>query len=298
MTTSKAPDTWDAAIIGAGPAGASCALWLRLLGLRPILIDAAPAPGGRLNDSPYDNPWIAVAAPGATGTDLAREIGANLQTQAVAARFGAPASQVRRREGRFDVLIHGRDDRVTARHIVLATGLEPATGGLAPAAGVFFGPGRDVFAADMGGKSVAILGGGDNAFEHAGFAFKKGASRLRVFPRTIRARRDLVAAIPAGTIDQAPVQVDTRARSVNGERFDMILVMYGFQPRLPSLGNLAPRRRGEDPYLATEGATAETSESGLYAIGDCAGRAHPCVPTALADGVAAAKAIEAMSRKP
>ena len=39
---------YDAAIIGAGPAGMSCAYFLAEKGYRPTVFDKAPRPGGML----------------------------------------------------------------------------------------------------------------------------------------------------------------------------------------------------------------------------------------------------------
>jgi thioredoxin reductase (NADPH) len=49
---------FDAVVIGGGPAGASCALWLKLLGFSPTIIEERSRLGGLQNDSPYQNDWI------------------------------------------------------------------------------------------------------------------------------------------------------------------------------------------------------------------------------------------------
>jgi len=100
-----------------------------------------------------------------------------------------------------------------------------------------------------------------------------------------------------------PTTLNLAQRQVNGQPFDLILVCYGWQPCLPFLAaidspsdtpsspaKLARTRRG---FIQTDWATAQTSIPGLYAIGEVAQRQHPCVVTALADGVTAAKAIQA-----
>lgn len=297
MTPQTSDGVWDAVILGAGPAGSSCALWLKLLGLQPIVIDARPAVGGRLADSPYANPWVALLPPDATGLTIASGMAEALAAQDVALRLGERAVDVGSAAEGFAVTLAGGES-LAARAVVLATGLATATGGLAPAEGLFFGPGQAVFDHDFRGLSVAILGGGDNAFEHAAFAAGKGASEVRVFARTVRARAGLVAAVPPTSVVRTTPEVDAAARTVDGRRYDRILVMYGFAPSLPRLTGLAPRLGGGG-YVATDPATAESSVPGLYAIGDVSGRAHPSVPTALGDGVVAAKAIEAARiRKP
>ena len=57
---SKAPisKTPNVPIIGGGPAGMSCALWLGNYGLAPIIIEQAPELGGMARASPYPNEWL------------------------------------------------------------------------------------------------------------------------------------------------------------------------------------------------------------------------------------------------
>lgn len=297
IATENRKAVWDAAIVGAGPAGASCALWLKLLGFQAIVIDQQEAAGGRLRDSPYDNSWVAVAEPGATGTGMARTMDANLVREGVARTFGARVTHLQREGGGFRLALADAPE-MRAQNVVMATGLEAATGDLAPSEGVYFGPGREVFGLPFAGKRVAILGGGDNAFDHAALALRREAAEVEVFARTLRARSSLVKAVPRASITKGFYAVDTDRRLVNGQPFDVILVMYGFRPRMPQLRDLAPDTDAEG-YVRTDPCSAQTSEPGLFAIGDLAARGHPSVPTALADGVAAAKAIERrLIRKP
>jgi thioredoxin reductase (NADPH) len=90
--------------------------------------------------------------------------------------------------------------------------------------------------------------------------------------------------------------VDPGARSVNGRRYDLILVFYGWEPQAAFAEGLQLRRDARGS-IVTDFATAQTSASGVYAIGEVANRMHPCVVTSMADGVVAAKAIQlAMER--
>src|SRR3546814_947100 len=79
---------------------------------------------------------------------------------------------------------------------------------------------------------------------------------------------------------------------VNGREFDLILVFYGWEPCVGFARNLN-LRRGDNGFVATDPVTAQTSHDLVYAIGELAQRQHPCVVTAMADGIAAAKAIQA-----
>ena len=59
-------------IIGGGPAGMSCALWLHNYGLRPIIIEKEAALGGMARRNPYRNDWL-LGRPGLTGRQHAEE---------------------------------------------------------------------------------------------------------------------------------------------------------------------------------------------------------------------------------
>ena len=56
-TESRAPIV---PIIGGGPAGMSCALWLHNYGLNPVIIEKEGALGGMARLSPYPNAWLLV----------------------------------------------------------------------------------------------------------------------------------------------------------------------------------------------------------------------------------------------
>lgn len=89
----------------------------------------------------------------------------------------------------------------------------------------------------------------------------------------------------------APTRSIRGRAASNGRPYDLILVFYGWEPQAGFADglNLARDARG---YIQTETATARTSLPDVYAIGEVANRAHPCVVTAMADGVVAAKDIQ------
>src|SRR5690606_14618337 len=91
--------------------------------------------------------------------------------------------------------------------------------------------------------------------------------------------------------------VDAGARTVNGQAYDVIMVFYGWDPCVEFAAPLG-LQRSKRGFIATDMQTAQTSCTGVYAIGEVAQRQHPCVVTALADGVTAAKAIQARLEDP
>jgi thioredoxin reductase len=291
-------DTSDAIIVGGGPAGASCAIWLARLGLAPLLVEAASRLGGLENDNPFHDDWIAVL-PGMTGQQVAANIAQSVAAARVPALTGVRASQVARAGNGFDVTLEtadGAPSRVHGRFLVIASGVR-ARGlpGAEPGQqwpGVRVGPGVAIQEQDYRGLSVAVLGGGDNGFENYAYVRGRGAREVHLYSRTVRARPQLVATAATPDLHVGDYVVDPRARSVNGRRYDLILVFYGWEPQAGFADSLQLERDARG-YIVTDAATARTSAAGVYAIGEVANRMHPCVVTSMADGVVVAKAIQA-----
>src|SRR5690606_41496161 len=61
---------YDAAIVGGGPAGASCAVWLARLGFSPVLLEGRDVLGGLCRVNPFLDEWNA-SLPGMTGAPVA-----------------------------------------------------------------------------------------------------------------------------------------------------------------------------------------------------------------------------------
>ena len=285
---------YDAAIVGGGPAGVSCAIWLARLGLKPILIEAADALGGLCRNNPFPDPWNA-SLPGLTGAQVANNLALSVRQAHVPVLLSSRAGKVQVHEEGFAVSIAGGGDIVCARHLVLATGVRARGlgGGTGDAPeGVLIGPGRHIVDQNFRGKKVAVLGGGDNAFENALYALEHGASRLRLFARNIRAQRQFVRNLDPAFVHTGSYTIDPDAMKVNGETYDLILVFYGWEPCMDFAAELGLQRSAQG-FIATDMETAQASVPGVYAIGEVAQRQHPCVVTALADGVTAAKAIQA-----
>ncbi|MCB5363735.1 NAD(P)/FAD-dependent oxidoreductase [Pusillimonas sp. CC-YST705] len=286
---------YDAIIIGAGPAGVSCAVWLARLGFLPLVVEASSRIGGLCLGHPYHDNWNATL-PGRTGPEVAEQLAASLEQAQVPLQLNNAVVRVEA-SGQTYVVTLLRGERLLSSNIVLATGvrargLSGLSPGSQPMPGVLIGPGEHVAAQNFQGKRVAVLGGGDNAFENALFAQDRGAEKVDVYARNVRAQQQFVRAFPGENVYPQPDQLDLGARTVQGKRYDLILVCYGWEPCV-SFADGLPLARTEQGFIATEWATAQTSLPGVYAVGEVAKRQHPCVVTALADGVTAAKAIQA-----
>ncbi|MCU6619576.1 NAD(P)/FAD-dependent oxidoreductase [Achromobacter mucicolens] len=287
----------DSVIVGGGPAGASCALWLARLGLSPLLVEASARLGGLGNDNPFADDWIAVL-PGVTGQQVAANIDASVRAANVPLRLETRVAGVRPCKGGIEATLSGPDGEQTlarARTLVIASGVR-AKGlpGHPPGAswpGVLIGPGSPIVAQDYSGLSVAVLGGGDNAFENFVYVRNRGARTVHLYARSVRAQQQWVTRAGSEGVHIGPYQVEPAARSVDGRQYDLILVFYGWEPQA-AFADTLHLARDERGYIRTDFATAETSVPDIYAIGEVAHRMHPCVVTSMADGVVAAKAIQ------
>jgi thioredoxin reductase len=290
---------FDAIIVGGGPAGVSCAVWLARLGLAPLLVEAGAQIGGLCRSNPFYDEWNATL-PGMTGPQVADNLALSLEQAAVPVLLSCPVKQIQRCPQGFAVTRGSGATPLVARYLVLASGvkacslpeLDRAARSSGQADRVLTGPGEHIVAHDFRDKRVAILGGGDNAFENALYALGKGASAAHIYARHVRAQQQFVRQVSPANIAIGPYKVDVEALRVNDRPYDVLLVFYGWEPCVDFADNLALDRsvRG---FLDTHALTAETSCAGVYAIGEVAQRQHPCVVTALADGVTAAKAIQA-----
>ncbi|ALM85104.1 NAD(P)/FAD-dependent oxidoreductase [Bordetella sp. N] len=324
------PHYSDAIIVGGGPAGASCAIWLARLGLAPLLVEADERLGGLPNDNPFADDWIATL-PGVTGQQVGANIARSVEAAGVEVRRGRRAVAVARTDAGFAVTVQkhahidtsaggadgqreqdepseqgesgkqagaapGATETLYGRHLVIASGVRARNlAGAAPGdrwPGVLVGPGSGIVEQDFTGLSVAVLGGGDNGFENYAYVKGRGARTVHLYARGVRARPQLVDAVPAADLRVGSYRVDPAARQVDGHPYDLLLVLYGWEPQADFAAALE-LRRDERGYIHTDFATARASAAGVYAIGEVANRMHPCVVTSMADGVVAAKAIQA-----
>jgi thioredoxin reductase len=276
-------DRYQVIIIGGGPAGLSCAIWLTRLGVNSVLLEASGILGGLQTRSPYENLWIP-GVQGKTGQQVAAAIAQHAVDVGAELRVGQPAVAVMHDGDGFRVKTPG--DEVRGRFVVIATGSMPRTGGFTPSAIVAIGPGEPMEALDVEGRNVAILGGGDNAFDQARFVRDRGG-RVTVFsrtpPRAQKLLQDQVADIP---VVVGPYEALQSAMTVNGEPFDCFGIQYGFEAVLPAGLDL----RRQDGYIEVD-RFGETSERSVFACGEVTDFWHPCVTTSAAHGVQVAKQI-------
>ena len=321
--TSQAPSV---AIIGGGPAGMSCALWLCNYGLQPIIVERDMALGGMARRSPYPNEWL-LGRPGETARENAQAFDRHLRRLSATICLGARPRQLRREgDGRFrlDPILCGAHSSgfpaaqsFSTATLVIATGtryqgeewldrvhnarLMAARGRVhvgAPWAGE---PDGDV------GSHVAVIGGGDNAFDVARMLAERSV-RVTIIMRSSAPRAQplivqrLLKYRSCG-MTQVLARRSVRAVEDRGPRLhlqlddgdcievDHVILLLGYRPNSdePWMLDLALKKDARG-YFVVDG-NMETSCPGVFAVGDVANPLHPCIVTAVASGAAAAHEI-------
>lgn len=300
------------AILGAGPAGMSCANACLSFGLEPVVIEAADHIGGTQRSNFHPNLWM-LGYPDETGEQMTRRLAEHfrqldltlyLRTQVQSVGAAAHGFTLR-----LDTPQGGRE--LEARAIVLATGMRPrATPELAALAQqsprVIIGPLASAIRDEVRHARVLILGGGDNALDHALFLAERGNTVRVCTRRHFSARQAFLTAcrgrpeielkahcVPDRLVAEADGRILVHWGAVR-VRYDWLLVMYGYQPNTEVLAQFDPAIR---PQLTDSGHVQvdgwqRTSVPGIYAAGDLTVSPQPSVATAIAQGIAAARAIE------
>ena len=269
-------------IIGGGPAGLACAIWLKKLGVSATVLEAGPRLGGLQTRSPYENLWIP-GVQGRTGEQVAQGLADHAKAVGVEVHLTSRVHAVSHDDA---YTVTTANMSLSAPYLVIATGSTPTTGGFISAQSVAIGPGTPMEDLDVKDRRIAILGGGDNAFDQARFVMERGGEAV-IFSRTPpRAQKLLQEMIPHVRLEIGDYVADQITLRVNGERFDAFGVMYGFEAVIPS---------GLDPDLdrgfIEVNRQGETSLPHVYACGEVTDYWHPCVATAVAHGIQVAKQI-------
>jgi thioredoxin reductase len=159
----------SAIIIGGGPAGCQCALWLKMLGHDAIIIEQSARLGAQTHSSEsYLNNWL-VGTIGLNGQKIAENIHEHIMQMNIPVFFNTHVSKIKMIERGFEVMV--KNNQLEAPYLVVATGAKPRQGNFFSSKNVLIGPGSITSSYLFEGKKVAILGGGDNA---AGVTVKCG----------------------------------------------------------------------------------------------------------------------------
>ncbi|MBV8605237.1 MAG: dihydroneopterin aldolase [Pelomonas sp.] len=294
MPAPASTPVFDCAIVGAGPAGCSAASWLAQLGHEVALIERAPRLCAGLEGFGFPQSWL-LGAPNESLAALGARFAAQVEAQPGVRIFRNHEPQ--RIEWR-DGLWHVDGEALKARTLLVATGLRPRR-----PAPLFPASERVLDALTLTQRreqlpagSVLLLGGGDNAVENALYLAERG-HRVTIWSRSQwRAQAQFARRLEADSrivrrpATPLPARVDAdgavHSAAFGAERFDHVAVLLGYEPE-PGAWQRATAGLPPLPGFA------DAPRHALFVAGDAGQRQHPCVQTALADGVVAAKRIEA-----
>lgn len=273
-------------ILGAGPAGCACALWLHQLGCSVELIEASHHVGGQQRYSPYPNLWLP-GQPSIKGEEVAAALRTQLDDLGITYHTNTNVQHITITPTLLELTL-AAPKNITARYVVLATGSTFRTAHFKASDNIAIGPGHQTESKDVKGRHVAILGGGDNAFDQYLFAKQRGAASVSIFARTVRAQQKLRAMVSENDVHLGDHTIDQHTLSVNGTAYDHLFVMYGFEACVPR--GLEGLVRTDKGFVQAD-LWGKTSLANIYAIGEVTQTFHPCVVTSYAHGIQAAKSI-------
>jgi thioredoxin reductase (NADPH) len=300
-------ERYDVAVIGAGPAGLTAAIYAARARLRTLVLDEG-IPGGQVKTTHKVSNY-----PGFPDDVKGADLAAAFAVQAE--RFGA---RIRRSVEitRHDLaatpktLELDEEETVEARAVIVATGAKPRPLGV-PGEQLFKGRGISYCATCDGayfeGKDIHVIGGGNSALEESLF-LTQFARSVTIVHQFMDFQAEPASVQEALANPRIQVLLGHEPRGFHGEtvlerleveelatkerktlRTDGVFVFIGMVPRTDLLA----------PYVSlAQGGYVETTESmetqlpGVYAAGDIRVKRFRQITTAVADGTIAALAAQ------
>ncbi len=310
-------------VLGSGPAGLSAGLWLKNLGLAPLVLEAADHPGGLQNLNFLANDWV-LGQRDQTGPQLAAHFVAHALEAGVPLLVGCRPTRIEGSFGAFAARLReegGGERSVSCAAVLLATGtryraaevLRDVEGLSAiPAGRLVYGPWAFAEVDRLANSRLLIIGGGDNAFENARLALERGAVvtlALRSAPRAQKVLLDSVLSHERCRVLQPSLLTALEERpdglhavfSVAGAAqtvvVDRLHVLAGYEPNSRLIADVFAPELASAIALDAAGyvrsdAGGRTGAPGVYVAGDVCNPLFPSVVSAIAQGALAAKTIE------
>jgi len=285
-------------VIGAGPAGAAAAIYLKRAGFDPLLIEEGE-PGGLLREANLIENYPGFPN-GIVGSELALLIAKQLKHLEVRMKR-ATVKRVSIFEQSFET--ETDTDTYISDNLIIASGTRPRKTEIpgteaVEGSSLFYGV-SSLSQEMVWGKRVSILGGGDAAFDYAVNLSDKGGS-VKVISRSAptclqlllsRARERgvevLIGREVVGFADTPDgVAIALESGEGHGEFVaDIVIVAFGREPQLEFMDDgLMNMMKTDNP--------PETGVLGLFLIGDVARGRNRQAAIAAGDGVLSAMMVE------
>ncbi len=298
--------SYEAVIIGGGPAGLTAGIYLLRAGVGAVLLEKQVVGGAALSTEHIENyPGF---PEGIAGRDLMGRMAEQARKAGLAVKEFSQAADLRLSDGFFETCVDGETYRSSG--VVAAMGTVAAKLGI-PGEDEFVGRGVSycatcdaMFFRDL---EVAVIGGGDAAIGEA-LTLANVVGKVYVIHRRgeLRAQRVLQDAAFRNrkiefVLNKAPLRVngaelvesvtlwDTRTAEESELRVACVFFYVGSRPDTAFLGDLVDR--DEVGFIVTDEGLA-TKTKGIFAAGDARKKTLRQISTAVGDGALAAVSLE------
>ena len=285
------PIETDAIIIGAGPVGLFAVFELGLVDIKAHVIDILDKPGGQCAELYPDKPIYDIPAlPIVTGQQLTDQLLEQIKPFGPTFHFGERIDALQRQpDGRF-LLATDVGKTFLTKVVIIAAGGGSFTPKRPPLAGIEAYEGKSVFYSvrrmqDFAGTDVLIVGGGDSALDWTlnlqplarSLTLLHRRDEFRGAPHSVDQMRSLVQqgamrlmigqATELHGADGALEAVTIKTK--DGEEklaCNRLMPFFGLTMKLGPIANWGLNL--EDNLIPVDTAKFETSETGIFAIGD------------------------------
>lgn len=296
--------TFDAVVIGAGPAGLNAALYLVRAGFHTAVIEKNSAGGQVLSTSEIEN-YLGFPK-GVKGWELADLFSAHVDEYQVS-RLRGEVLRIETAENHMHTLRMQEGEDIQARAVIIATGAGNRPLGIKEEE-MYKGKGVSYCALCDGnfyrGLDVAVVGGGDAALEEALYLSRivnkvyiihrrEGFRGTQIYLDKIRSVPEKIELVTSCVVDSLagePTLKSVTVRHVEtGEKREIpVEGLFVYIGHIPN-AQFAPEglERNEQGFLVTD-QEMQTNIPGIFAAGDIRAKLCRQVCTAVGDGATAA----------
>ncbi len=297
----------DVVIIGGGPAGISAALWCKRLDLNHVLFESKQQLGGQLfqiHNKIIDYPGVLAD----DGRQMQQLLEQQIKTMECNVKLGCLILFIDSLQQKLIYKENKRKKELHYEYLIFATGSKPKSLNVPGEKemierGEVFSATRDQHR--LKGKDVAIVGGGDRAFEGAFLLAEAGANIYLIHRSTyFRAREAYQKRVYMNK--NIKLLTDTTVLAINGEqsvqsldviqleekrkiKIGAILVRIGVEPNIALLKNQV--ETDETGYIIVN-QLGETSVPSIFAVGDvCTRPTYSSISASVGQAMVAVKQI-------
>ncbi len=283
----------DAVIVGAGPCGLFQVFELGLLGLKADVVDSMPKAGGQCIELYPDKPIYDIPAiPVCTGEELIEQLMKQIEPFDAGFHLGQEVTDVTPQDDGSFFVRTSKGTEFDAKTVIIAGGVGCFQPRVLRAEGAPELADRHLFyrvkdPARFTGKRLAVLGGGDSAFDWAielapaseSLTLIHRTDQFRAAPASFAKLREMTGTGKVNIIEFTTVPelhaTDGKLEAItlkttDGElsrlAVDDVLVFYGLAPKLGPIANWGLDLNRKTVNVDTE--KFQTNVPGIFAIGD------------------------------